>query len=136
MKLSTILHHTPPTPDATPEFIREIVDIRGVRVVRLQGSVGREIGGQAEAAQDAAAKLEGVFARPLLFDFKDTTNCDTATVAYLVRALRQRMAAHAQVGIINAPPKLLAELNIARIEDLFRVFATEAEALDELSGHP
>jgi len=41
--------------------------------------------------------------------------------------------AHAQVGIINPPPHLIAELEIARIGSLFRVFESEERALAELA---
>jgi hypothetical protein len=76
MKLFTILGLNKPAPDTLPEFIRELQDTRGVRVIRLQGSVGKEIGAQAKAADEMAARSEGVFARPLLFDFKGTTGWD------------------------------------------------------------
>lgn len=132
MKLLTILGIEKPAPDALPEFIRDIQDIGGVRVIRLQGPVGKEIGAQVKAADEAAARSEGVFARPLLFDFKGTTGWDFSTVSYLVLALRRRMAAHAQVGIINPPPQLIAELELAKVEGLFRVFASEQQALAQL----
>ena len=92
-----------------------------------------EIGQQAQAADEAAAHTEGVFARPLLFDFKDVTDVDFSTVAFLVKALSRRVQAHAQVGIINPPPHLIAELEIARIGSLFRVFESEERALAELA---
>jgi anti-anti-sigma regulatory factor len=134
MSLLRILGLARAKPDTLPEFIRELQDIRGVRVIRMHGTVGKEIGAQAEAVDLAAARSEGVFARPLLFDFSGTTGWDFATVSYMVLALRRRMAAHAQVGIVNPPPQLLAELEIAHVESLFRVFASEEEALAELSG--
>jgi hypothetical protein len=44
------------------------------------------------------------------------------------------MAAHAQVGIINPPPQLIAELELAKVQGLFRVFPSEEQALAELSA--
>lgn len=73
-----------------------------------------------------------MFERSLLLDFAETTGSDFSTVAYLVDALRRRVATSAHVGIINAPPPLLAELAIARLEGLFSVFGSEQEALDHL----
>jgi hypothetical protein len=132
MSLLSILGHVKPAPGVCPAFVREMEDIRGVRVVRLQGPVGKEIGGQARIVDEAAAKAEGVFTRPLLFDFADTTGWDFSTVSYMVLALRRRMAAKAPVGLINAPPQLLDELQLARVEGLFHIFATEEEAVAEL----
>jgi len=135
MNLLAILKHEKPAMDALPAFIREIQDIQGVRVIRLQGPVGMEIGRDAQAVDEAAARSEDVFSRPLLFDFKETTpeGVDFSTVAYLVQALRRRMPAHAQVGIINAPATLIAELDIARLGTLFKIFDSEELALAELS---
>jgi anti-anti-sigma regulatory factor len=123
-----------PTPDSLPEFIREVQDIRGVRVLRLQGPVGKEIGGQFSAAEAAAEKDKDAFTRPLLIDFKATTGWDFSTVAYVVETLRKRMAAHLQVGIINPSPELTAEFEIAKLSGMFRFFASEDQALAELSG--
>jgi hypothetical protein len=135
MGLLTLLHHSTPPTGALPEFIRDLQDIRGVRVIRLRGPVGKDIGAQEEAAVESAAKTPGVFSRPLLFDFEGTTGWDFSTVSYLVQALRHRMAAHAQVGIIHPSPELLAELHIAKLEGLFRVFGSEEEAIGELASN-
>src|SRR5262249_5307282 len=125
MRLFEILRFVKPAPDALPAFIREVQDVRGVRVVRLQGEVGKEIGPGERAMDDAAGRSEGFFARPLLLDFAGATGCDFSTVSYLVLALRRRMAAHARVGVINPPPELIAEMKIAKVDTLFRVFASE-----------
>jgi hypothetical protein len=133
MKLFSILAPEKPPPETRPGFVREIEDISGVRVIRLQGSVGKDVGAGAAAA-DAEAAREGVFARPLLFDFQGTTGWDSATVAYIVLALRRRMPAGAKVGIINAPPQLLGDIEIDRLRDLIKVYPSEKEALAALSG--
>src|SRR5262249_23075165 len=86
MDLHAIFRHGP-RDEMLPEFIRELRDIRGVRVIRMHGPVGRAIGTQVDAVDKAAAS-SGAFSRPLLLDFKDTTECDFVTVAYMVRALR------------------------------------------------
>src|SRR5882672_9596214 len=129
MMLRAILHRTGHPAGPLPTSIRAIEDIRGVRVIRLRGPVGRDIGPDADAADHEAERTEGVFDRPVLFDFKETTDVDSATVAYLIRALRRRIAAHVPVGIVNASPKLIAELQITRVEPLFRVFRSEEEAI-------
>lgn len=90
--------------------------------------IGREER-EAEEARETAAEA---FSRPLLLDFKATTESDFSTIASLVQALRRRVAAHAKVAIINAPPKLLAELEISRLGDLFPIYSSEAEALAKL----
>jgi hypothetical protein len=118
----------------TPDFIREVEDIRGVCIIRMQGVVGRDIGPQASAADEAAAKRPGVFERPVLFDFAGTSGWDFSTIAYLVLALRRRVAAHAHVGIINAPPRLIAELQIGHVETLFRIYGSEEQAIADLTG--
>src|SRR6185369_18013432 len=89
---------------ALPAALREMVDIRGVRVVRLQGPVGKEAAVEAEEVRELSQRTEGGFSRPLLLDFAGTTGWDFSTVSYMVLALRRRVAAGVPVGIINAPP--------------------------------
>jgi hypothetical protein len=136
MKLLPILRREKPAQDAASELIREIQDVRGVRVIRLHGHVGMEIGPPVGATDEAVAACEGRPSQPLLFDFSGASGCDVATVACLVQALRRRTASHAQVGIINAPARLIAELEIARVRPLFRLFASEERALAELAREP
>src|ERR1700754_2845534 len=102
-----MLFHSAPPANLLPSFIRAVEEVRGVRILRLQGPAGMEIG-EEEPAAEAASKAAAAFSRPLLLDFQATTAWDTSTIAYLVRALRRRVAAHAPVAIINAPPKLVA----------------------------
>ena len=64
MNLLNVLGLATDTPNALPAFIREVQDIRGVRVLRLQGPVGMEISRQFRAAEDAAAKTKDAFLRP------------------------------------------------------------------------
>ena len=121
-----------PTPALFPPFIRAVEDVRGVRIIRLQGTVGMQIGKE-EGEVEKSRWTAGAFSRPLLLDFKATTEWDSSTIAYLIRALRRRVPARAKVAIINAPPKLLAELEISRVRDLFPIYSSEVEALAELA---
>jgi anti-anti-sigma regulatory factor len=127
-----ILFHPSPASHLLPSFIRSVEDVGGVRILRLRGPVGKEIGGDVQKAEDAAKATPGVFSRPLLLDFKETTAWDSSTVAYLIRAMRRRVEAHAPVAILNPPPKLLAELEISRLLELFPVYHSEDEALEKL----
>src|SRR5262249_10121588 len=133
MNLLSLICRTTPTRQALPPFIRRIEDIRSIRFVRLQGPVGMDIGAQAAAAEDMAAQSESVFQRSVIFDFQSTSDWDFATVSYMVEALRNRLAAHAQVGLINVPPKLIAELEIAKVQGLFRIFDSEKQAIKEMT---
>ncbi len=122
-----------PVRELLPSFIQAVDDVRGVRILRLQGPVGVQIGQETREAV-ASAEAAGAFSRPLLLDFKATTAWDSSTIATLVQALRRRMAAHAKVGIINAPPKLIAELEISKLRDMFPIYASEDEALAKLAS--
>src|SRR4051794_35637097 len=123
-----------PAPPLLPSFIRTVEDVRGVRIVRLQGPVGMQIGLEQRKAEEASEAADGAFSRPLLLDFGGTTAWDSSTIAYLVRALRQRAAAQAKVAIINAPPKLLADLEISKLRGVFPVYSSEDEALAKLTA--
>jgi anti-anti-sigma factor len=117
---------------STSPFIRAVEDVRGVRIIRLQGPVGMEIGQQEQEAENASQAAAAAFSRPLLLDFNATTAWDSSTIAYLIRALRRRLASQAKVAIINAPPRLLAELEITRLRDIFPIYSSEDEALAKL----
>lgn len=132
MNFLKILGNESASLEALPQFIREVQEIQGVRVLRLQGPVGKEIGGQVEAAQEAAEKQE-MFTRPLLIDFKDTTEWDFSTISYLVQALRRHLAAGTNIGIINPSEKLVAEFEIAKVESMFQVYPSEEAAIAELA---
>ena len=133
MNFLSILGHENAPREALPPFIREVQEIRGVRVLRLQGPVGKEIGGQVEEANERAEKQE-MFARPLLVDFKDTTEWDFSTISYLVQALRKHLAAGTNIGIINPSEKLVSEFEIAKVNAMFRVYSTEEEAIADLGS--
>ena len=129
-----MLFHPTPAPHLLPSFVRAVEDVRGVRILRLQGPVGMQLAREEREAVEAIEAAAGAFSRPLLLDFKDTTAWDSSTIAALVQALRRRVAAHAKVAIINTPPKLLAELEISRLRDMFPIYASEDEALAKLAG--
>ena len=128
-----MLFHPVPAPHLLPSFVRAVEDVRGVRILRLQGPVGMQLGHEEREAIEASDAAAGAFSRPLLLDFEATTAWDSSTIAALVQALRRRMAANAKVAIINAPPKLIAELDISRLRDVFPIYAAEDEALAQLA---
>jgi anti-anti-sigma regulatory factor len=92
-----------------------------------------QIGQEQREAEETSEAISGAFSRPLLLDFEATTAWDSSTIAYLVRALRRRVRAQARVAIINAPLKLLAELEISRLRDMFPIYSSEDEALAKLA---
>src|SRR5689334_12311604 len=81
-----------------PSFIRSVEDVRGVRIVRLQGPVGMQLGQKERQAIEVSDAAAGAFSRPLLLDFKATTAWDSSTIAALVQALRRRLAANVKVA--------------------------------------
>lgn len=132
MKLFGSLFTTAPDAAALPSYIKQVQDVRGVRVVRLHGPVGTAIGGEFTVENQAAAAGPSTHARPLLIDFAEATDCDFSTVAYLVETIRNRLPRGARVGLINAPPELLAGVEIAKLGTLFSVYPSEAEAISGL----
>lgn len=119
--------------EGTPAFVRLVEDVRGVRVVRLHGPVGKSIGSYTELPEDTPTPPEPAFCGSALFDFEGASECDFVTVSLLVLAARDRMAAKARVGVINPPAELVAELRIAKLVPMIEVFASEVEAIEKLS---
>jgi len=134
MGIACLFRKARPSAEELPGFIRSVDDVGGLRILRLQGDVGKDIG-PAVHARNEAVEHSDVFSRPLLLDFAATTHCDFSTVSFLVDTLRRRMAARARVGLINVPQTLHDELEIARLEELFQVYPSEADAVAALGTH-
>lgn len=122
--------HEPPV--GLPPFLRAVETIDGVCILRMQGNVGRCIAGEVNERADAVDGLE-LFNRPLLIDFSGTSGSDFSTVAYLVQAVRNRVHAHAKVGILHAPKELKTQLEMAKVEGLFGMYEDEGEAIRALA---
>lgn len=136
MSLTDLLRKHHPAPTLLPGFIRAVEDIGAVRVIRLQGDMGKGIGREVSDHVERLREEEAdVFDRSLLLDYEGTAQWDFSTVAYLVEALRRRMDTSARVGLINAPKELLDELDLAKLRELFVVYASEQEALAALSSN-
>lgn len=116
-----------------PPFVRSIEDIRGIRVVRLDGPVGKDSGDEMTEYRKRVQE-HADFSRPLLLDFSDAKACDFTTVAFLVDALRKRMKEDAHIGIVNAPKELVAELRLAQLQGVFPIFESESEAIDTMAS--
>ena len=119
---------------ALPSCIKAIDDRAGVLIVRLQGDVGKAIGGEFQSDEERVKSMPHAWERSVIFDFADTREIDFATVSYLIQSLRNRATSHARVGIINALPKLRAEIQIAKLDNLLPTFASEGEALKALGS--
>ncbi len=129
-----LLKSSSPPPDALPAFVSRVDDIDGVRTVRLTGAIDHDIGAEVKQANASFEKSKDVFHRSVLLDFRDVTHTDSSTVAFLVDALRRRVASNARVGLLNPSQSLLSALEIARTRELFDVFDSEEEALASLGG--
>ena len=134
MHLDHLFRHKLDEPMELPPFVRSVEDIRGIRVVRLQGPVGKQAGDEMSEFKKQREQQHPDFSRSLLIDFKDTTECDFTTVAFMVDALRKRLKEHARIGIVNAPRELVAELKLAQLEGVFPIFDSEEQALDEMTA--
>ncbi len=93
-----------------------------------------QIGQEEREVEEASEAAAGAFSRPLVLDFEATTAWDSSTIASLVQALRRRLAAQTKVAVINAPPRLLAELEISRLREMFPIYSSEDEAMAKLAG--
>lgn len=129
MSLRNLFHKTAPGPDSLPPYVREVNDVGGVRILRLQGHIGKETASQGEAYFSAAQQEPEPFNKSLLLDFAGTTGADFSTVAYIVRSVRARLKTGRRVGIINATRELAGEIEIARLTDMLVMFDSEADAL-------
>jgi len=116
-----------------PPYIRA-VDARGdIKVVRLQGDVGKSIGEQVHVP-DEALREPGEAGQSMIFDFAGTTGADFSTVSYLVEAVRYGKVSGTRVGIINAPQELLAVIDVAKLSEICRVYESEDAAVRDMTA--
>jgi|SoiMethySBSTD1v2_1073268.scaffolds.fasta_scaffold2669034_2 anti-anti-sigma regulatory factor len=117
-----------------PPRIKSVEERDGVTIVRLQGRVGMSLGAEATSVETRLNGGEGARERPVIIDFAGTREIDFTTLAVLVHALRDRDRTQARIGIINAPPKLRAEIDMAKLGKLLPVFGSEHEAVRALTA--
>lgn len=132
MSFLDALRRQPLAQTALPPFIRRIDEAPGVRILRLQGDVGKAIGREAKDAESAGDKA-GDYEKNVLFDFAHVTVCDFSTVSFLVNSVRKHAARSTRVGIVNAGSQLKAELEISKLESILECFPSEEEALRALA---
>ena len=114
------------------EWIKELDDRPGVRILRVQGDMTASVGAGVEEIYQQAKLSGDAFKRDLIIDFADATSCNFATLAYIVEALRMRVQAGKKVALINVPKDLESGLEIAKVQEMIPVYASEEEALKAL----
>jgi anti-anti-sigma regulatory factor len=124
-----LLRKKAPTRSVLPPFILRVEEVRGVRILRLNGDVGKSIGKEVQDAEGGSEKA-GDYCKNVLFDFEQVTTCDFSTIAYLVNSLRKHAGHSTRVGIIKPGDMLNAELEISKLDPLFECFASEEEAIE------
>jgi anti-anti-sigma regulatory factor len=127
-----VLRRQPCAQATLPAFIHRVDENRGVRILRLQGDVGKSIGKEVQQAETAADNA-GDYGKNVLFDFAHVTVCDFSTVSYLVNSVRKHAGRSTRLGIINAGPHLRAELEISKLESILECFSSEDDALEALA---
>ena len=110
---------------------REHVDAEGLHVVELSGEVDlhhslelREILGRHIAARRPA----------LLVDFAQVTYIDSAGLATLVEYVQKSISYRGRFALAGVSERLKTIFDIARLDQVFSIFGTAAEARTALVG--
>jgi anti-sigma B factor antagonist len=69
----------------------------------------------------------------LILDFSDVNFVDSAGVGALLQIYASRAKNQRQLGLANVGRRTLAVLEITRVQSLFRIFSSVAEAEEELA---
>ena len=96
-----------------------------IATVRLPGEV--DVTNAAAVLTGLVAALDGG-AKVVIVDMSDTSFCDSAGVASLVRAHRQAAANQARVRLVTTAPAVQRILSLTGVETLIPVFPTLTDA--------
>ena len=115
-----------------PGFIHGIDDFVHVKIIYLKG----RLDGSASTAMDyfykKAQKNPGQLNKDVLLDFRKVDEVDSATVAQLLKILTLLKKNSHRLGLFNVSQRIVHQLEICNLDQVFQVFASKGEALNEV----
>ncbi len=116
-----------------PPYLERIDELEKVSVVRLKGKIDQTmipvINSRIQENRRAGSRID----KNVVLDFSKVEHVDSATIAFHLIRLREYQEKGFKVGFINITNELKALLDIFKENEIFKVFASEEEAVKELN---
>jgi anti-anti-sigma factor len=119
--------------DESMPFLKEIENLKNLRIIRLQGAVDMTTLPHIEKIKAKAKEQRGLMGKNILLDLKDVTHVDSATIAALLVALSEIKKEKHTLALVNIPPALKNIIDIGEYRKLVPVYANEARARSALN---
>ncbi|MFH1395753.1 MAG: STAS domain-containing protein [Candidatus Omnitrophota bacterium] len=113
-------------------FIDSIEETEKVHIVRLKGPIDMFTIPSIQELKDEAAKKKGMLTKNILLNFEKVTHIDGATCAMLLNILSELKQEQHKLAITNISEELKNMMEISKIGELFLVYETENQGLEEL----
>ncbi len=121
-------------PKLKPPFLEAIEDHESFFIIRLQGDIETSALGQWHGKMSEIIDQTKIYARPIICDFGKVKDCDTATVAALIKRFSEfRKEGTGKLVFFNIQGELQSIFEITRLDQLFTVRKTQEEAVAALA---
>ena len=112
-------------------YIKEFKRTGKLTIVRLRGDIDFDT--VQIVSRNIDNEMLGNFDRNILLDFKEVTNVDSSTLAYLVSLLDRLQNEQRKLGIVNATAELDNYIKIGKIDSIIHRYKDKDTALKELA---
>ena len=116
-----------------PSYLERIDEMDKLSIVRLKGRITRDtiptIDSRIKANRAAGETID----KNVVLDFARVDDVDSATVAFHIIHLKEFHAKGFEVGFINLNEEMKALVELFRENGTFKVFMSEAEAVQALN---
>ncbi len=115
-----------------PSFIHGVDDYVHVKMVYLKGRLDHSASSEMEYFFIKAQKNPGQLNKDVLLDFRKVEEIDTSSIAQLLKILALLKKNQHRLGLFNVPERMLSQLEVLKLENVFQVFSSNTEALLEV----
>ena len=110
--------------------IKETKRLSQTTIVRFQGVIDSST--IPVISKNIKSEMKIYLDRNILLDFKESTNIDSSTLAYMISLLSQLKKRDRKLGLINTNSEMDNYLEIEKVKSLVHVYKNEKEALKSL----
>jgi len=110
--------------------IKETKRLSQTTIVRFQGVIDSST--IPVISKNIKSEMKIYLDRNILLDFKESTNIDSSTLAYMIYLLSQLKKRDRKLGLINTNSEMDNYLEIEKVKSLVHVYKNEKEALKSL----